>query len=78
MHGYELFKLINSEFGEKWKLNPGGVYKTLTKLVEKGYIEEEKVEKGKTIYRSTENGSKALAHCIEWSEDWMKFVRNYK
>ena len=76
MHGYELFKTINEEFGEKWKLNPGAIYKTLAKLVEKGYIEEKKVEDGKTVYEPTEKGGEALAGCIEWSADWMKFTKN--
>lgn len=75
-HGYELFKLINDEFGEKWKLNPGGIYKTLAKLVEKGYIEGKKIEEGKTIYSPTESGNEALVQCIEWSEDWIKFTRS--
>ncbi|UCH32169.1 MAG: PadR family transcriptional regulator [Candidatus Bathyarchaeota archaeon] len=75
-HGYDLFKLINDEFGEKWKLNPGGVYKTLGKLVEKGYIEEKRVEDGKTIYTPTESGNEALEQCIEWSEDWIQFTRS--
>lgn len=75
-HGYELFKQIKDEFGEKWKLNPGGIYKTLAKLVEKGYIEETKVEDGKTIYRPTDSGRKALFQCIEWSEDWIEFTRS--
>jgi DNA-binding PadR family transcriptional regulator len=65
-HGYELFKQIKDEFGEKWKLNPG----------EKGYIEETKVEDGKTIYRPTDSGRKALFQCIEWSEDWIEFTRS--
>ena len=74
-HGYELFKLISDEFGERWKLNPGAIYKTLAKLVDKGYIEETKAEEGKTIYRQTESGSKALEQCIEWSEAWIKFTK---
>ena len=75
-HGYELFKKINEEFGAKWKLNPGAIYKSLAKLVEKGYIEEEKVGKGKTVYEPTEKGNKALAECIEWSADWMGFTKS--
>ncbi len=71
-----MYKLINEEFGEKWKLNPGGIYKTLAKLVEKGFIEEKKIEEGKTIYGSTEKGNEALAQCIEWSEDWIKFTKS--
>jgi len=76
MHGYELFKTINEGFGEKWKLNPGAIYKTLAKLVEKGYIEEKKVEDGKTVYEPTKKGGEALTECIEWSADWIEFTKN--
>jgi DNA-binding PadR family transcriptional regulator len=75
-HGYELFKRLSAAFGEKWKLNPGGIYKTLGKLVEKGFIEETRVEDDKTIYRPTKRGVTALTQCLEWSEDWIKFTRS--
>lgn len=76
IHGYELFKTINEQFGEKWELNPGAIYKTLAKLVEKGYIEKGRVENGKTVYEPTEKGSEALAECIEWAVDWMDFTKS--
>jgi len=76
MHGYELFKTINERFGEKWKLNPGGIYKTLAKLVEKGYIQEARVEDGKTVYEPTKKGGEALTQCIEWSADWIEFTKS--
>ncbi|UCG44762.1 MAG: PadR family transcriptional regulator [Candidatus Bathyarchaeota archaeon] len=76
MHGYELFKMINDQFGEKWKLNPGAIYKTLAKLVEKQFITAEETVKGKTIYQPTAKGRAALTKCIEWSEDWIEFTRS--
>jgi len=75
-HGYELFKKIDQGFGERWKLNPGAVYKTLSKLTEKGYIREKTAEVGKTVYETTSNGEKALVECLKWSAEWVEFTKN--
>lgn len=75
-HGYALFKKIDEGFGERWKLNPGAIYKTLAKLMEKGYIKEKETGDGKTVYETTVNGEKALIECLKWSADWVEFTKN--
>ena len=75
-HGYELFKKIDQSFGQRWKLNPGAIYKTLARLSEKDYIKEKAAENGKTIYETTTSGEKALFECLKWSADWIEFTKN--
>jgi DNA-binding PadR family transcriptional regulator len=74
-HGYELFKKINEGFGERWKLNPGAIYKTLAKLSKKGYIRQKETKDGKTVYETTADGEKALVEGLKWSADWVEFTK---
>ena len=75
MHGYGLLKRINEGFGESWKLNPGAVYKALSKLKKGGYIKEKKVEDRKTIYEITGKGGNSLLDCLKWSARWIEFTK---
>ena len=75
MHGYELLKRIGEGFGRGWKLNPGAVYKALSKLKQGDCIREKAAEDRKTIYEITDKGKGSLIDCFKWSARWMNFMK---
>jgi len=66
MTGYELAKTFDSSIGFFWKADHQQIYRELTKLRERGYVQgREVVQSGKPnklVYRLTAEGKAALRH----------------
>lgn len=74
MHGYELIKVLSSEFGGLHQPSAGAVYPMLQTLENQGYLTGEEKE-GKTVYSLTPKGEELLK---EIKEKWMTVVEERK
>ena len=59
MHGYDMIKSLNEEFGGVYRPSAGAIYPTLQALEDEGYVTSEEKE-GKKTYTITPEGKEFL------------------
>src|SRR6478672_3104898 len=61
MHGYQLLARLSELFGSRYRPSPGSVYPALAALKAEGLVLGEERSTGRTTYRVTATGKKAIA-----------------
>ena len=78
MHGYDLKESFDQLVSEKWSLNYGQVYTTLSRLERDGLVVSTEVKQehkpDKKVYKISEAGQTELTHWLSKDPEWTLYA----